>query len=200
MTIDRSVRIGIFTGIVATALFIYFIDPIFSFAGGIILKVASNIYTSYVDRLFMKASVGIHPYPSFALMSFVFGILSGFPFGMLGFFLGRMIQKKHEKNDTQDRLLKRLFLFVSILLIIVSISLFITTWSIWFQLRLTTSFEQHMRAVAPYITEQEERVFFSRWAQMQNESDYIRIYQSLKQIADLHKVQLMPNPVYNISF
>jgi len=66
------------------------------------------------------------------------------------------------------------------------------------QLSLTSSFQQHMRIIAPYLDEQQEEELFSKWSQMQTEEDYRIIMQELMRIFDENSLQLPRNVLYSI--
>ena len=47
------------------------------------------------------------------------------------------------------------------------------------QLSLISSFNQHMRILAPYIDEQTEEQIISEWSLMKTEADYDAVYKTL---------------------
>ena len=55
-----------------------------------------------------------------------------------------------------------------------------------------------MNAIAPYISEQQEKVLRSRRTQMKSEADYLMIYEDLQVIARANGIELPPNPVYSM--
>ena len=63
-------------------------------------------------------------------------------------------------------------------------------------LNAITDFRQHMRIVAPYITEEESKQLFSKWSQMRTVEDYDAIYKRLSQVAESNKVRLPKNHLY----
>jgi hypothetical protein len=67
-----------------------------------------------------------------------------------------------------------------------------------FQLRVVSSFKQHMTTIAPYITEQRAKELYSQWTQMRNQQDYQRIYRELNRIAADNHVVLPENVVFSL--
>ena len=85
---------------------------------------------------------------------------------------------------------------IVVLFAIVDVILVLILWSDLFQLRVVTSFQQHMTAIAPFITDQQAKQFRSRWTQMRTKGDYDVIYRDLQKIADSNGIRLPPNYIY----
>ena len=63
-------------------------------------------------------------------------------------------------------------------------------------LNATSDFKQHLRIVAPYITDQEEELVLSEWSQMDSLEDYNNIYRKLIPIAKEHELVWRRNKNY----
>jgi hypothetical protein len=63
-------------------------------------------------------------------------------------------------------------------------------------LNATSDFKQHVRIVAPYITDQEEEFILSEWSQMDSLDDYNNIYKKLIPISKEHELILKRNQNY----
>lgn len=55
---------------------------------------------------------------------------------------------------------------------------------------LNTQFKQTLNILAPYMTEQEAKIYKSRWALMRTVSDYKKITDDLKIVAQQNKIEL----------
>jgi hypothetical protein len=69
----------------------------------------------------------------------------------------------------------------------------------YIQLSLVSSFEQHMRVLAPYMSDQRYKLFLSEWSRMTDETDYVKIYSELNAIAAENKIVLPENKIYSWS-
>ncbi len=201
MEMSRSVKVGIITSLTATFLFIYFLDPILILLGSIIVEVSSRVYSAYLDRLFMQASLGVTHDPAFFVLMSIYGFAIGAPVGMITVVTMMKRKSKIDKKEGAEkpkRSGKKIVILMVIIWSAMYITLFMSLWSLWFQLKITSSFEQHMKTVAPYLEEDEEEIIWSKWTQMKSEKDYNAIYKRLKDIAAENSVELPPNPVYTI--
>jgi hypothetical protein len=201
MKIDRDYKVGIITSIIASAVFLYFLEPILRFFGRLVFGFFHSFFSAYLDRLFLKAALGVPPDPSLFVLGIALGSLVGF-FTLSTFALMRMSKDKGESDEqlkSKPRRFKRLRVGSMVSIILLFAVSFHVYWSMWFQFKLTTSFSQHMRCVAPYVSEQQEKVLQSRWAQMKNQKDYEDIYSDLKNIAATNKIVLPENVVYSFN-
>ncbi len=63
-------------------------------------------------------------------------------------------------------------------------------------LNAITNFKQHMRIVAPYITQEESNQLLSKWSQMRTVEDYDAIYKRLSEVAKANGARLPRNNLY----
>ncbi|MDP2682751.1 MAG: hypothetical protein Q8P28_08110 [Deltaproteobacteria bacterium] len=194
-------KIGIISSVVATILFIYLLDPLLRLITFLLFNVFSSVAQAYTDRLFAQAALLSGPDPSFALLSFLAGISSGilssFAFTLLFFWNRPEPPKKRQLLTRSQRWLLR-WGGAAISLLLVG-AMILMVFSTMFQLRITTSFTQHLATVAPYITDQDAKVLKSRWTRMRSESDFRALYHDLNQIAEKNELTLPENKVYSFS-
>lgn len=200
MFVDRSLKIGVIASLVATVSYIYLLDPLLRLITFVLFNVSGFIFQTYKDRLFAHAALLVGPDSGLALYSLATGLISGMLSGALfGAFVGPRSLTKEPKSAPG---------FVSVKLwriVLVLFSLFfiplnlLSIHSAFFQHRVTSSFSQHLAAIDPYITDQETKVFRSRWTQMQSEADYKAIYRDIAGIAAAHGVRLPENEVFSMS-
>lgn len=59
-----------------------------------------------------------------------------------------------------------------------------------------TDFNQHIRILTPYMTENERELIISEWSQMRSSKDYQKIYDKLVAVADKNEIKLYRNNHY----
>ena len=199
MKIERDYKVGIVTGLIASALFLYFLDPILKFFGTLVFGVFSHVYGAYLDRLFAKAALGATPNPGMFILAGLNGLFAGMATAIIHNLIFK--KKKEEENPAEKSKFfsKRTRWALSLVLVLIVLLNFHYYWGTWFQFKLVTSFEQHITAVAPYLSEHDEKVLKSRWTQMKNRKDYEKIYEDLRQIAATNNISLPDNLIYSIN-
>ena len=80
------------------------------------------------------------------------------------------------------------------LLILSAIPLFLLTYhmtsSIYYDIQLNAGFQKRIRILAPHITENQEEILISDWAQMKNRNDYLIINAKLEKYASANNIIL----------
>ena len=194
---DRAWKIGIATGVISTALFLYCLDPILRGVGIVLFHLSGTVFQAYRDRLFAQAAIGVPPDPALFLYTLVLGVFSGFvSTAALVVALGRARVRDIDLVTLERRRRSRRWMLV-IVAVVFDIFTLLILYNTYFQTRITTSFRQHTTAIAPYINDQEMKVLLSRWTQMRGEADYRAIYHDLKEIADRNQVFLPDNLMFS---
>lgn len=218
---DRNLRIGILSSIVASFLFIYLLDPILSTVGRVVVFVASKTYSSYVDGLVQQMATGVESKLILWVIVVITCVCATPAPMLLGFYAGalraaqtRLLKSKpqspeldpsddaadEDEGDRHDHGLRylRLRLGLAVLMTAVLVStLVVAASSYWYCLKASTSFRQHLAIVSPYLTEDEEEIFRARWAAMAREADYLSIQRDLQVIATRNRVKLPPNRLFS---
>lgn len=188
---------AILTSIIATILFVYLLDPILKFIGTLLFEFGSSIFRSYIDNLFQKAALLVIPDPSTSLVNFMEGAISGTLISLtaLLFFRKQLSEIKKVSNAISfvDKYLRWTLLLVSLVYIPMTL---LTIYSNEFQSKIVSSFNQHLVAIAPYISDNEIKLLKSEWTQMKSQKDYDAIYIKLNQIAQKNKIILPKNNLY----
>lgn len=199
MFLDRNLKIGIFSSVVATFLFIYFLDPLLRFVTFLLFKAFGSVARGYTDRLFEQAALLTGPDPSLFFLSLFGGFTTGISTSLLIFFLFLYPPSHRLEERVGSFHLPKAFIRWSG--IVVTLLLFVTPlmslYGTMFQLRITTSFTQHLVLLAPYISDQEAKLLRSRWTQMKSEQDFDALYRDLNKIARTNGVVLPENKVYS---
>lgn len=189
-------------GIISSILFLYLFQPILDFIGRVFLDFLSYTGSKYSNDFYSKiAHLELFDF-SFYWIAIIFTIV-GYLFGetsIKGFI--SLFQKKGsltEKKDNNTNTKKQQhapFYFLN-LIACIFIIIFLSTKV--YQLKLITSFKQHMRIVAPYISEQVEEELYSQWSLMDKAEDYEAVNQRLNSIASQNKITLPRNKIYSLS-
>jgi hypothetical protein len=202
MAIDRSIKVGIATSIVATALFIYFLDPILSLFGRTATQLVAHLYSGYIDHQFEQAALCSSFDAAFLLLAATCAAILSFSWGFCAAIVVNTLRLKRGLppptpilNLVHRRYLRTTLIVVAFVTAL-TLSMPPALWSGWFQLKVTSSFRQHMTALAPYLTDQEDKLIRSQWSQMRSRHDYDAIYSRLNDVAAKNNVKLPQNPVY----
>ena len=83
MPIDRSVRIGIISSLIASCAFILLFEPILRWVGRFLFGGGRVVFGAYTDRLFEQAALLTPPDPSLFLYVFVMGGMASLAIGLL---------------------------------------------------------------------------------------------------------------------
>jgi hypothetical protein len=196
-------------GLIAIVAFEYFLHPIFHYSGPFFFRIAESVSSSAVDRLFAQAALGTGPNPALDWLQ----IFAGFIVAVTAFIAIDLVRGDAHQTPTNTSLTEtaddtmprvtpppqvstRWKVAFVVFVAILDVALFLMLWSVLFQFRIVTSFQQHMTAIAPFITDQQAKQFRSRWTQMRTKGDYDVIYRDLQKIADSNGIRLPPNYMY----
>lgn len=161
---------------------------------------ALGFLTNYIDSRYARAAVLQSTTYSYFILSLIFVIVT-VGWGEISSRISRSLKRpKEEKNESEVKLIPKWapywFLFAKLLVwfYLLLALLFLAGESI--VLNATSDFKQHVRIVAPYITDQEEEVILSEWSQIDSLEDYNNIYIKLIPIAKEHELVLKRNQNY----
>jgi hypothetical protein len=201
--LEKEHKAGVISGLVATILFIYFLQPIIDWASTQIINLSRLVSSSYIDRLYMQSAHLETQNYSFWLVAF---LLIAMVTPIIAFSLLRLVPKSVFSNIAEMRRTKAAnnngsstfySVLSSVLGIIFSIYLIVVLSGNYMQLSAITSFKQHLRIIAPYINETKNKEILSQWSLMKSEGDYIEIYKIINKIADENRIELPENAIYS---
>jgi hypothetical protein len=199
MKIDSSFKVGIVSSIIGSCIFLIFLEPILHGISGILFGFGAGIFHAYTDRLFAQAALLTPPYSSFEVYIFVIaamvGVAIGYTAARIAFWRSFTTAKPRLDRFSRLRRFPRYLLVFDALAILALVML---SYSHLFQLRVISSFRQHMLAVAPYISDAQTKQLYSEWTQMRNEADYLRIYNELSHVAQQNNIRLPENIVFSL--
>lgn len=195
---SHSVKVGIFSGIIASILFIYFIDPILSFIGRKFLRAATVLHLNYLDRLYSQIAVGDLDY-SYILHSYLTIAVIMASLGMIIYFLfKKYIANKPESSlKTQDiTTIYNISIIIYSAIIATLMLIFLVEGFI--RLETSTSFRQHMAILSPHITEKENKELLAQFASMSRKKDYDDLIAKVNKIAKSNGIVLPINKLYRL--
>lgn len=140
---------------------------------------------------------------SFYVWQFCIILLIGFLTGYCTFLLSNLFDKQ-SSHVTISKALTQLEsngvfyrYFIVALCFICTVLGIVTISAGYIQLKTISSFQQHMRIIAPYISEGEEKIIFSQWSLMKSHSDYESVYAIIRSKAKEHNIVLPENTIYS---
>ena len=200
MNVDRNIKIGIISSIIATFIFIYLLDPILRLMTYMMFGLLGSLTRWYTDSLFQRAALLAGPDPSVDLLAFLTGGICGILSSIAIILILYPLLTRDEKGIKAPKItIKHLRLSIPVLCIVIAICTLLSFHRTLFPVRITSSFNQHLAAIAPHVTDQDIKEFRSRWTQMACENDYKILYNNLNRIASKNNVRLPENVVYSWS-
>lgn len=188
-------------GIISSLLFLYLFQPILDFIGKNLINILSYCGAKYSDDFYSKIShLELIDFSFYwiVIVFWIIGVSTGriFMKGFISLFKKEETLEDSDHSKTKTKLQQFAFyclnLFISIFIIF-----FLSTKI--YQLKLITSFNQHMRIVAPYVSEQAEEELYSQWSLMNKAEDYTTVYEKLNSIASRNNITLPENKIYSLS-
>jgi hypothetical protein len=189
--LSPSVKKGIISSLIATILFLYFLDPILNFLGKIFLKVGAWLFQSYLDRLYQEMAVDSMDYAYLIFLSIVIAMITIGSLIIFRVIFKNRIDTTDHKLDTKNRSKTLVVLYVTFFFTCIFL---LTTSSI--NKKTTSSFNQHLRIITPYITTQEKDLIISEFASMKSQKDYRMLYDKINAIAVKNELELPKNKLY----
>ena len=180
-----AIILTIILGAIGAGIWDHFLEPGFKIFSGVILKIITLGIKGLEDDIFLSIAKGFHEISSLLVLVILFGIISGFLFGIV-VYNARSLSPKEDKNISNEGSSDvQRYRFILILMIIFFIV--IMTWSGFRNAYINdqiTYYHQLYDTVAPFIDEEEKLMIKSNFAQIKNKNDYDVIINQLKKIAD----------------
>lgn len=177
---------AIVAGIVSSAVFVYFFDPLFSFLGRVIIWIGTRLSLGYLDRLYSEMAVGEMNY-SYLIVVMILA-------GGIGIITGVEVASGDPPPDLPAPLqVFRSRRLNSICLVIIG-AVFIADSHL--RLKTQSSFNQHMAILAPEISDMEYKRIRADWASMKSRSDFMRLREKVEGLAKSRNLVLPSNKLY----
>lgn len=199
--LEREHKAGIVSGLIATIIFSYFLQPVLDWVSGIVVKILTITSTAFLDRLYAQAAhLQTQDYAfvfwGMVLIMFSVATFSAGIFRLVGVDSYKKLAHAVIPNRSTNYSTMAYRIISGILFLLLSAFGIIFLTANYVQLRTISSFQQHMKVIAPYISESEEKMIYSRWSLMKSHADYEAIYSVIRSTAKDHNVVLPENKIY----
>ncbi len=207
---DKDFRKSILASVIASILFIIFFQPILTFFWNICRILSIKFYENYIDSVYLNAALGQRNWIDLILLGSLALAICLSAFAAITSVNSKIGQLSSEELTPQkqtpekkvyklEESLKRIKK-IRIILYVLSPFLMLTTLLIvvdsFVDLQLNTSFNQKINAIAPYITDQEEKILKSHWALMESRQDYELVNKNFQELAIKYKAKLPKDLLY----
>lgn len=189
MQIDRSMKTGIASSLIATVVFLYLLDPVLSFSARLLFR---TIPDAYADRLFKEIATGN---PDFAYEVIVLVFSASTVLSLIVAFksqLPRAARLVAERKNLRRSLEGSMRVLAALM---IWLALF-HSFDGYVRLRIRSSFEQHLAILAPVLHDDGVVRVRAAFASMTSRSDYERLRAQLSAVAKANGLALPPNRLY----
>ena len=192
-------RAAIFCGIIASILFMYFLDPILSFIARLTISLLSLVSQAVLDRIYAQAS-HLHSHDFAFLLFLMYGLLPIIGVACAAI-LRQIFPPLFPPNPVRFMLRRRPTILAKC--VPIAVALIVTVFALtsiganWYQLRIISDFEHHIRILAPFITDQEEEELIGELSLMASQKQFVALRNRLDSIAKTYAVTLPPYTIYS---
>jgi len=196
MKIDRTLRIGVISSVVATIIFLYLLEPLLNLIGRLFLFFSEKISTFFIDRLYQEIASGKTDYSLSQMVVFIL-----FIGGVMTIFLvlprkltnKETEEKKADRTAPRKRMIPKIIRmkFVRILLLIlIWLVLILQLVSSHIKVSTINTFEQNIKIITPYIDTSKKDMLISKYCSMRSYEDYRFIIAEIEEIAKKNSINL----------
>jgi hypothetical protein len=188
---DPVVRKGILASVVATLLFMVFLNPLLKLAWLLMTRFSFGALGWFSDQVYRTAALGETNSIGLFFLFAITGLSLGVLVGVIHSSLERRRQQKAgwipaPRSRKPGALLALIGLCMfTVFSAHVSILEFART-------QLNTSFRQRRAVIAPYISEHDDKELGAMWASMRTRTDYDKISAKFEEYAAKYGVKLPP--------
>jgi len=209
---DKEAKKSIIISVIASALFLIFIQPIMLIIWEIVKPISFSAFDSIINSIYKNAALGQRNWLDFLIWAFI--LLFAFNYIIKAFLKGKRIVKELEddeklelmsleekenylreqeaKDSSKIKILMKLTRFNWLIMILAGVSSLSLLFSTFTDLQLNTSFNQRLNAIAPYIDDSDIKILKSKWALMKTRQDYMEINHLFENLAN-GKGIILPN-------
>ena len=181
---DRRVFLwNVIASVVASILFLAFIQPLLIFLWDALLSSGSQVLKHYVDSLYANAAVGNR---NWVIAIIALGLLYVPYFNVLMLAILRPKLKawaEATRAENRERVGRRArYVLIAVSLVGLGVATWPASW-IFTDIQLNASFNQRLDALSPYLSDRQLREFRSSWARMKSKSDHKKIRLQMEEVA-----------------
>ena len=182
--VKRVLIISVISSLIASVLFLAFLEPIVEFLSRIVSALLSHVASGTLDSMYEQAAIGSERAMLFLVLEIMLATMAAF--AVFPFFVITIMRFKREANSEGKNVrlnLRNFLLIQSALSVCMLTSIVYMTSSSVIGIQATASYEQRMLVASPHLSEQEEEEFASRWASMEGRADYVALMLKLEEAA-----------------
>ncbi len=189
MDIDRSVKIGVLSSLVAAVIFLYLLDPLLTILGRIFLTLTGIASKQYLDRLYSEIATGMPDFGFYAVgtgMLILLFMIVALAVASRVASTNTSVGPPHARGSKADVLLVAFLFFLFIVFLADG----------WVRLRTVSTFQQHITVLAPAISDLEVKQLQADFASMKGKGDYDRLQMRIRNLARSSGIALPENKLY----
>jgi hypothetical protein len=161
---NKSLKIGIISGIISSLIVIIFIHPILSLVWNAFIAVAGSVHQGYVDKIYRNAAL-----PERNLIGFVTILFLLFSVLLIVTFEVSDIRNVSHGMHVVNRVFNTAVFVTAPFMLLVSVVMLSLAMGVT---EISASFSQRLTVLAPAIDDHEYKMFRARWASMKGLNDY----------------------------
>jgi hypothetical protein len=185
--------ISIIGGVIASAIFALFLQPILSVISNITVKIVGTFYQGYLDSLYEQATMKPAEQITFLIFLFLFigwiSLISGIPVAEM--VARRYITRgKREEVELRLSMLRTRLMYLSIAAVLVAISGLVAMSGSYISIQASAAFDRRLMALSPVISESERNGLLREWAMMHSKAEYDAIKARIIALAQKYNTTL----------
>ncbi len=198
MRIDKSIKYGVISSIIATFIFLYLLEPILHILSSLLFFASNKISSLFIDRLYQEIAAGKSDYSLTQMVLFI---------SLIGIISTRILIKPIRREQAQDEdkienekpkkdkvKLKSKLLRLS-LLVLIWLVLTLQLVSSHIKISTINTFDQYIKILTPYIDQGEKDILVSKFSSMQSYNDYEKIMAEIDRKSKENGVKLPPQKI-----
>ena len=200
---------SIISGILASALFVYFLHPCFFWLWKLVVSMLGRFTSGHIDNFYSSVGKLSSGYGTPSVIEFfhTIGLVATLALGCQFWYLSRRLKILRSSEaashavalEDLSRLDKRIFppihrltILSYLLLFILSVTLASQTYGLMYA-RLTARFlEQNITVLEAYSDDSKTRLFRANWAGLRSEKDFEELVELIEEEAKIQNVVMIP--------
>lgn len=196
----KTVIVSLIVGLVGSALWEHIFRDLLNFGGKTLLTISTLGLEKYKDDIYISIAQGFYEQVSIQTLSLGLGILFGTVLGSI-LITFRIKEKDEETKESKvkewfknhKRLVRTGFLIYTIFVMGVTV---LSLTKITYINKSIAYYRQLQSIAAPHLTFDQEKIFNSRFAQIQNKEDYAKLIDDLTAVVGAAGQTLPKSPSF----
>ena len=189
---DPVIKRGIIAGVITSLITLIFLQPLLNLLWAATSAVASRFSKSLVDSVYQRTAEGQTHWIDLQFLTWFIAAWWGFTAGIIAASVTDKSGRRASSGDFTVWMRRNSGLVIAVL-ILGAFDGGVSLAKNYFQVQANASFQQRLMALAPYVTDRQEKELLSMWALMRTSEDCDRINAVLEEYARRHNIDL-PKP------